>query len=114
MSKEETEKSELDIGALNDVYTEKSEMWEALDYKLESWLNRHPTFAEEFEFVVEGEDRPRIFSQQFADITIGQAPEIDSEWGFLALWGYKEGIAEYTAELNERTNLPHECHESEE
>jgi hypothetical protein len=114
MSKQETEEPELDIEALNDVYTDKSEMWDAIDYELESWLNRHPTFAEEFGFVDEGEERPRIFSHEFVDIFTGETPEIDSEWAFFVAWGYKEGIAEYTAELYERPNLPHESCESDE
>jgi hypothetical protein len=114
MSKEETEESELDIEALNDVYGDKLELWEAIDYELDSWLNRHPTFAEEFGFVDEGEGRPRIFSRRFADVFTGMTPEIQSEWAFLVAFGYKEGIAEYSAELHERTSLSQENHESDE
>lgn len=107
MPGETPENCEEDIEQLDEVFAKYMDVWDDLEYNLDDWLDRHPSYAAEEGFFDQGKGVPHILNHDL-DHLLTDNPEISSELHFLVVWGYKEGIADVVTELEEKTNVPHE------
>lgn len=97
-----------DLEGLNRVYEKNKREWDCLEEMLGEWLEKHPVFREEIGFIDEGRDQANIYNYNVVGPSEFTGKGISSEWEALVAYGYKEGIADVTCDLDGQTGVLHE------
>ena len=85
-----------------------------LERQIGDWLNGHPTFRDELEFVdtTPNADEPTPGSLRFDEL--GERDEIGDEWSCVFKFGYLKGLIEAHATVDMRTGVPYDQFDTKE
>lgn len=98
-----------DLANINRIYRSGWERVDAIDRKLGDFIEKHPTFRNEF-FIYDEESREEkttIECDAWKDIVYPNGRlEIDSEFAFAVAYGVKKTLAQTFGEVDGRTAVP--------
>lgn len=98
------------LEGLNKTWDQYKEELDECNDTLETFVSENPVFSNKFGLFLEQSnvERPTVDSRELRRLAKNTNDTISSEWGCVARFAYKEGVADVLYTLDGRTGLPFE------